>query len=267
MDLEKTVAEHYESAGTAERIIAQAQRGADDPDRLSVADLSAYDEMHIGGRRATEYLLAALGPTPGMRVLDIGSGIGGPARVAADLYGVHVTGIDLTPGFREVAQTLSAAVGIGEDVNFVTGNALAMPFGEAMFDAAYMVHAGMNIRDKAAVYGEASRVLKQGAVFGVYDVMAGDNAPALTYPVPWAQGPETSFLIRPQEVTGLLRDAGFQIIAQEDRSEAGLEALMKLQQHESFKARGDGYARKIANLVLNIQEGRCAPWQILARRV
>src|SRR5690606_33691687 len=106
----------------------------------------AVDEFHIGGAEATAALLDQLDIGPDTRVLDIGSGIGGPARTIAERTGARVTGVDLTPDFVETARSLTETVGLSAD--FVVGSALDLPFADAAFDLATLIHVGMNIPDK-----------------------------------------------------------------------------------------------------------------------
>jgi len=266
MTIETTVIGHYSREGLAERILNEARQAAPDPARLTTADLAIHDDMHVGGRKATAHLMTQLGLKPGMKVLDVGSGIGGPARFIAENSDVHVTGIDLTPGYKEVSEALSEATGLSERTEFVTGSALAMPFADGAFDAAYIIHVGMNISDKSGLYREVHRVLKKGALFGVYDVMAIQDNPALQFPLPWAETPDTSFVITPQRVSGLLETSGFEIVSSEDLSEFGLVALEKLLAHASLKTRQDEFRHKIGNLVSGIETGLCSPWQIISRR-
>jgi len=129
-----------------------------------------------------------------------------------------VVGIDLTDEFCRVAAVLADRVGLGERVEYRQGNALAMPFADASFDAAYTQHVAMNIEDKAALYAEVARVLKPGARFGIYDLLQGEGGEVL-FPVPWARDASISFLVRPAELRTLLQAAGFEILALRDTAE------------------------------------------------
>src|SRR3546814_3455016 len=116
-----------------------------------------------------------------MSLLDIGCGLGGAARHFARACGCTVTGVDLTPEYVAVAEALTRMVGQADRVAFRAGSALDLPFEAASFDAATLLHVGMNIPDKDRLCAEAARVLKPGGVFGVYDGMrVGDGA--LTFP-------------------------------------------------------------------------------------
>ena len=139
--------------------------------------------MHIGGRKATEHLIDLLSIRPGMNLLELGSGIGGPARTIASKKQVHITGIDLTPEYKEIASQLSALVGLTNRNEFLTANATNLPFEAEQFDICYMIHVGMNIFDKLAVYKNTHRVLKQGGVFGIYDII-GEQDKVKEFPMP-----------------------------------------------------------------------------------
>jgi SAM-dependent methyltransferase len=154
-------------------------------------------------------------------VLDIGSGLGGPARTVAEVTGAQVTGVDLTPAFCATATDLSEWTGFGARSEFVVGDATALSFPDGHFDAAFTVHVAMNVADKPAMYREAHRVLRPGARFVVYDVVAGAGGP-VHYPVPWARDESTSFLVGAAELLRLLTDAGFTVIEQSDSSAASL---------------------------------------------
>ena len=136
---------------------------------------------------------------PSSHVLDLGSGLGGPARTLAELTGCTVTGIDLTPEFCEVATALSEWTGLSDRTRFQVGDATATGLPDAAVDAAMTVHVAMNIPDKAALYAEAFRVLRPGGRFVVYDVLQGEGGD-VQYPVPWANDPSTSFLATPEDM-------------------------------------------------------------------
>ncbi|MCT2579689.1 MULTISPECIES: methyltransferase domain-containing protein [unclassified Mesorhizobium] len=170
--------------------------------------LSPVDEFHIGGRAATAELAAQLALTAGDRLLDIGCGLGGPARQIAAHYGCQVTGIDLTRDYVEAGNVLSGWLHLKERVSLQQGDALALPFADASFTAAYMLHVGMNIADKSALFSEVARVLRAGARVGVYDVMR-TGAGELSYPLPWASTAETNAIAAPGQYRDTLSAAGF----------------------------------------------------------
>ena len=220
MSLEQEVATHYTGLERT-RVILDALRAAGkDPDRLSVDDLAPVDEFHIRGRQATVELGQALDLRAGQHVLDVGSGIGGASRYFASTYGIHVTGIDLTPEYCRLATRFARSTGLADRLDYRSGSALAMPFEDATFDAAYTQHVAMNIADKPALYAEVARVLKPGAAFGIYDVLQGPGGEDY-YPTPWANDTSTSFLATPDELRRLLETAGFRVESWRDTTAAG----------------------------------------------
>lgn len=213
------VASHYVSGGDLAGAIAESlRRAGKDIDKLTTADLGTVDEFHIRGRPATLELARALNIDARSHVLDIGSGLGGPARTLAESYGCHVTGIDLTQAFCDAAATLSNWVGLGDRLTFRQGDATSLPFADATFDAAMTIHVAMNIARKDLVYAEAKRVLKPGGRFAIYDIVAGEGGDVL-FPVPWAREPSISHLATPDAMRTLLTDAGFKILDVQDSTE------------------------------------------------
>jgi len=174
--------------------------------------LAGVDEFHLGGRVATERLVQSLQIRPGCRVLDVGSGIGGPARAVASLVpDVGVTGIDLTPEFVAIARTLTDQVGMADRVHFELGDAQRLTIGDEAVDFVTLIHVGMNIADKGALFAEFARVLKPGGRVGVYDIMRTGTGP-LTYPVPWASHEAMSFVATPDEYVEWLNQAGLRVV-------------------------------------------------------
>jgi ubiquinone/menaquinone biosynthesis C-methylase UbiE len=181
--IEQDVARHYTHGGLERAILDGLNAMGRAGDRVQPEDLAAIDELHIGGHRATGDLAGQLGLKAGMALLDLGSGIGGPARFFAREYGCRVTGVDLTPEYVQVADSLTRMVGLSGLAGFRVGSATQLPFDAASFDVATLLHVGMNIEDKDRLATEVARVLRSGGVFAVYDVMRtgpGD----LDFPVP-----------------------------------------------------------------------------------
>jgi ubiquinone/menaquinone biosynthesis C-methylase UbiE len=258
------VASHYAGGGDLASTIAESLREAGkDIDKLGTADLATVDEFHIRGRKATLELAHSLGLVASSHVLDIGSGLGGPARTVAETYGCRVTGIDLTPAFCDAASTLSGWVGLDDRVAFRQGDATSLPFDEAEFDAAMTIHVAMNIAAKDRMYAEARRVLKPGGRFAVYDVLQGEGGEVL-FPVPWAREPSISYLATPDAMESLLASAGFRTLAVNDSTEESLgwfEAMaarmaqaMPAVTFQSFL--GDDFPTMARNQVSNLRDRR-----------
>jgi ubiquinone/menaquinone biosynthesis C-methylase UbiE len=246
------------------------------PQSVTADELGPVDEFHIGGRQATEELMQQLDLAKDVRVLDVGSGLGGAARFVAGRYGSRVTGVDLTAEYVETARTLSEWTGLGERLRFHHGSALDTPFADAEFDRAYMLHVGMNIPDKQALFREVSRVLAAGGLFAVYDVMKTGDAP-LAFPVPWAATPEISSLATPDAYKAALRASRFEIVVERNRRAFAIEFFKMLRARMAqtggppplglHLVMGSDSATKIGNMVANIEQGSIAPVELIARRV
>lgn len=213
---------HY--AGSSD-LTAQIRQGLSaagkNVERLSTRDLAAVDEFHIRGRQATLELAERMELAPESHVLDIGSGLGGPARTLAETYRCRVTGIDLTRGFCDAAAEISAWLGLSGKLRFVHGDATELPFEPDSFDAAMTIHVAMNIPAKHALYASAKRSLKPGRIFAVYDVLKGEGGSVL-FPVPWAREPSISHLATPNEMRRLLAEAGFDVVDEIDSTDRSL---------------------------------------------
>lgn len=268
------VAAHYAGDGSlAERILGSLQRGGKDIGTLTTADLAPVDEFHIRGSKATLELAGQMKLDAASRVLDIGSGLGGPARTLAEAYGCHVTGIDLTQAFCDAAQAFSERLGLDGKTAFRQGDATDLPFEDDSFDAAMTIHVAMNIAAKDRLYREARRVVKPGGIFAVYDVLQGEGGEVL-FPVPWAREPAMSHLAMPDEMTGLLGDAGFAILDVQDSTEESVswfEAIAARMAEPGVTAIssqvlfGEDFAAMVANQVRNLSERRIRTVSFICR--
>ncbi|MDH3234127.1 MAG: methyltransferase domain-containing protein [Alphaproteobacteria bacterium] len=275
MSTETTVALHYTHGGLEDAIRAALTAAGKDPANLAPGDLAPVDEFHVGGHEATEHFAKTLKIAPGMKLLDIGCGIGGAARHFAATAGAQVCGIDLTEEYVAVATSLANCVGLSEQVAFRQASALDIPFDADTFDGATMLHVGMNIADKARLFAEAARVVKPGGQMGIYDIMRTGEG-ALEFPVPWAADETTSFLATAGDYRAALAAAGFEVIAEENRRDFAVAFFDKL----SARMRKTGgppplglhilmgaeAPAKIANMVRNITVGLMAPVEIVARK-
>ncbi len=272
-NIESAVAQHYGDADLLARILKGLEAAGIDLNRLRPDDLAPVDEFHIGGRKATEFAVAKMSLRADAHVLDIGCGIGGAARYMAAQIGCRVSGVDLTPEYIDVAKTLTDRTGLADKVTFEAANALAMPFEDKTFDAALTFHVAMNIRDRAALYGEIARVMKPGATFCAYDVMK-KNGEDLIFPVPWAQSADTSHLTTPDEMRALLEGAGFTVLDVEDRTDFAREFFKQRLADEAdgppplgiHLIMGASAPEKIKNTLINLEAGRIGPVQMIASR-
>jgi ubiquinone/menaquinone biosynthesis C-methylase UbiE len=210
MKPEIQVASHYTRGKLEEAILAGVRAAGKDSGTLTAADLAPLDEFHVGGLEATQFLAKAMRLRPGMRLLDVGCGIGGPARYFAGEQKCVVSGIDLTEEFVSTAQSLTKLAGLDGQAEFHRASALELPFEAGSFDGAYMIHVGMNLPDKLSVFREVARVLKPAARFTIFDLMFAKKEP-LRFPVPWAMTEETSFVSDVPAYRTALEQAGFSV--------------------------------------------------------
>jgi ubiquinone/menaquinone biosynthesis C-methylase UbiE len=274
MDTEARVAGHYAQGGGLEAAILRALADAGkDLERLTPEDLAPLEELHTGGRQATIDLAARMDLRPGIHLLDVGCGIGGSARHLARAHGCRVTGIDLTEQYVAVAEALTRRVGLEGAISFRRGSALALPFADTSFDGAYMLHVGMNVPDKGALFASVRRVLRPGSVFAVYDIMRLKPG-VLDFPLPWASAPEASFVEEPAAYRQALEVAGFAVEAERERREFGLAALRAtlealarsgLPALGTHLLMGEEFPRKIANLAAALERGAVGPVEVIAR--
>jgi len=192
-DLLDVVHDHYRAPGLIERLKAALAVLGPEDQPLTPEQLRALDQFHTRGLAATAELAVLAGITADMSVLDVGSGVGGPARLLAATYGCRVTGVDLSEAFVDAARYLTERTGQSGQVSFETASALDLPFDDGHFDVALLQHVAMNIADRARLYREIRRILKSGGRFATFDVVLHDGEPH--YPVPWARTPATSFLL------------------------------------------------------------------------
>ncbi|HEX6441568.1 MAG TPA: class I SAM-dependent methyltransferase [Stellaceae bacterium] len=212
MSAANPVARHYGSGGIADRVIAALHKAKGPDAPPTPENLAPFDHFHGRGVVATEELAARLLLQPSEKLLDIGSGIGGPARWFAAKFGVQVTGVDLTPEFCAAARALNEMTGLANRVTIIEGSALALPVPDDAFDAACSQNVIMNIADKRQFYREAFRALRPGGRLALSNLCTGPKGEPY-FPVPWATTRDTSFLAPPEEMRADLLAAGFEIVS------------------------------------------------------
>jgi SAM-dependent methyltransferase len=195
-----------------ETIEDEIRRKGIDPTQVTVDELAPVDNYHWHRLAGTLALARVAEIDAADRVLDVGGGIGGPARQLAQRYGCRVTVLDLTDEYCAVGRTLTAWTRLEDRVSFVCANALAMPFPDASFDVVWTQHASMNIADKQGLYRQMARVVRVGGRLAFFDVLAGPNQP-IHFPVPWASDPSFNFLLTPEETRTLIAKSGFREVA------------------------------------------------------
>lgn len=275
MSNDNAVSEHYLHGDLVNAIQAALAVLGKTVDSVTVEDLAPVDEFHIGGRLATENLLSQLNFSEQDHILDVGCGLGGASRYVANKYNSYVTGIDLTQEYIDTGSALCRWVNLDKRVTLHQGSALSMPFEDETFDGGYMLHVGMNIDDKDLLFREIYRVLRQGASFGVYDIMRNKEG-ELTYPVPWASESTISRLATSKQYTQALKNAGFEVSKENNRRDFALNFYKNLRAkieanggppplglHTLMKA---STPVKVNNMVKGITADYIAPVEIIVQK-
>jgi ubiquinone/menaquinone biosynthesis C-methylase UbiE len=268
------VERHYAREGILDSILSALRQMGKDVTSLTPADLAPVDAFHIRGRAATVELAQRAALTPGLRVLDVGCGLGGTARYLAAEHGCRVTGVDLTKEYVDVARALAGLVGLEGSVEFRQASALDLPFDDGAFDLVWTEHVQMNIEDKRAFYAEIARVLVPRGRLVFHDVIQGGGGPS-HFPVPWADEPSISFLASPDLLRQILDDLGFTILDWEDRSRESLDwfarAVERLKRSGPpplglHLLMGPTALAKAENIVRNLAEDRIVVVQAVAEK-
>ena len=273
MSIETNVASYYTRGRLEDSILQALSKAGKDLAQLTHGDLAAFDEFHVGGREATQELAAQMELRPGLRLLDAGSGVGGPARYFAAEHGCLVTGIDLTEEFVSVARSLTRRTKLDHVAEFRHGSALAMPFENATFDRAYTIHVCMNIPDKPGLFKEVRRVLKPGGLFAIFDLMRIGEGP-IRYPVPWAPTEETSFVSHVSDYRDVLSAVGFHVTGERRRGAFALEFMQRMMARMAqggppvlglHLLMGEQTKLLLSNVQSMIQEGILEPVELIAQ--
>jgi SAM-dependent methyltransferase len=274
MNNASSIATHW-AAGDVYAIIVDAlQKAGKDLGNLKVDDLSAVDHFHARGLPATIELADALAIRPQDHLVDIGCGIGGPARYLAQRFGCRISGVDITPPYVEAGNKLTALVRMQQQVRIELGDGQRLPYADAQFDGGYAQHVTMNVPDRAKFYDEAFRVLKPGAFFALTEHGLGPNGSPY-HPVPWSSDGSGEYLVTPEATRALLRAAGFTAIEMKDTGPKYLAGYRKAIEREQqgqmpilgvHLLLGELAAEKTRNAARNIDEGRTHPIQVICRR-
>jgi 2-polyprenyl-3-methyl-5-hydroxy-6-metoxy-1,4-benzoquinol methylase len=210
------------------------------PGQATASDLHGMDMLHMGGLAATDTLADMAGIRPGRQVLDVGSGVGGPARRMAHQYGARVWGVELGESIHQTAVALTTLVGLQDQVQFERASALALPFPDGQFDVVVMQHVAMQVAEKDQLFAECVRVLNGSGVLALHEIFAGEGGPAL-FPLAWATDPAMSSLETLGECEKRLARLGLEAGEFLDRSEEGRQyhlANMEAMQHALAQAQG-----------------------------
>ena len=268
------VENHYSRGDLYQAILAALTVAGEDVTNLVPGDLDPVEHFHGRGVAATADLAASLDLSPGDEILDIGSGVGGPARYIARSHGCRVVGIDLTAEFCDTARRLSELVGLSDKVHFEQASATDLPFEDGRFHAAYSQNVSMNIADKGTMFSEAHRVLRPGGAFALAELALGDGGPVI-YPTPWSADGVHSHLLTEVQTVEALGEAGFEVVSVTDNGPAMAEFFQAQRDAVArhgppklgpFILMGEQAKEKGRNTARNMAEGRTRAIEILCRR-
>jgi SAM-dependent methyltransferase len=274
MSHENAIADHWGKGDVYALIVSALETTSTSLDALTVQDLAPVDHFHARGLPATVELGDRLPIQAHHHILDIGCGLGGPARYFAQRFHCKVSGVDITQPFVEAANKLTALLGMEDQVTIEHGNGHHLPYADGVFDGAYTQHVTMNVADRAQFFAEAYRVLKPGAFFALTEHGLGPTGHPY-YPLPWSEDGRGAYLVSPSETRTLLEAAGFVDIVVED---TGVKYLAAYKQVVALAAQGalpplgahmlmgESGPQKTRNAARNIEEGRTHPVQVVCRK-
>jgi SAM-dependent methyltransferase len=256
-----SLATHYSASDIEARIVAGLRAAGLNPaQRLSPEELGGLDHFHTGGLRASRELLKLARIRARDRVLDIGAGLAGSARMLASVTGCRVECVEMSPDYCVGAVLLNRLTGLEDHINVVEGSALDLLYPDRSFDVVWIQNVGMNIEDKRRLYGEIARVLKPGGRYAFQEMAAG-SVETSYFPLPWASDPSDSFLVTPEEMNSLLAECGLVAELFEDTSDVHLSrsianATPAAQGQLGLAVFVDNLAEKASNARRSLEEGQ-----------
>jgi len=271
---EKAIADHWARGDVYALIVSALGKMSKSLDALTLEDLAPVDHFHARGLAATVELADRLPIKARQHIVDIGCGLGGPARYMAKRFQCKVSGVDITQPFVEAANRLTALLGMENQVTIQHGDGHRLPYGDALFDGGYTQHVTMNVADRRMFFAEAHRVLKKGAFFALTEHGLGPKGDP-HYPLPWSADGSGAYLVRPAETRALLEAAGFEDIVLEDTGTkyvAGYKTTIEKAEKGVLPPlgihilTGETALQKTRNAARNIEEGRTQPIQVICRK-
>jgi SAM-dependent methyltransferase len=207
--IRSAVEQHYGPIG----LVAKLRHVLDGAKKAGVPitreSLAPLDQFHARGSELTLELAERAGVNGKMKILDVGSGLGGPSRQLANKYGATVVGVDLTKEFVDTATYLAGLLGMEGQVSYQRGDATSLPFPDGTFDLAWTQNVSQNIPEKSKLFAELFRVVKRGGLVAGYDLYSYSGGPRPTFPSFWGRDSAVSFVITPQEAKQFIRATGF----------------------------------------------------------
>ena len=268
------IANHWGKGDVYGLILSALNKMSKPLDGLTLEDLAPVDHFHARGLPATVELADHLPIKAGQRILDIGCGLGGPARYMANRFQCKVSGLDITEPFVQAANKLTALVQMQDKVQVELGDGQHLPYADSAFDGAYTQHVTMNVADRPRFFAETYRVLKPGAFFALTEHGLGPKGEP-HHPVPWSADGTGAYLVTPSETQSLLQQSGFEAVVIEDTGTRYLEgyriAIDRAEKGELpplgiHLLMGETALQKTRNAARNVEEGRTHPIQLVCRK-
>ena len=267
-----SITNHYGGEGMVERVLSALSDEGMDLANLDWKNLTSFDQFHTRGLPATREQARLAAPAAGANVVDLGCGVGGPARCLVAEYGCHVTGIDLTPEYIKLAELLGAGCQMSAQLLFKVADALKTPFKNEVFDLAWSQNVSMNVEDKHKFYGETERILKPGGRLITSDIVAG-SCTEIQWPLPWARETSISFVAAEEDMRDAMESVGFRIIEWRDTTEEAVSVFQQPNQKQRRGKLGVGliagpdFPERSANLANGLAAGVFKSVLILAEKV
>lgn len=263
-NFKNSVIYQYTRENIYETIVQRLHEQGVEKNKITREHISSVDEFHIKGAEVSLEMAKEAELSKELKVLDVGCGIGGPARMIADVFGCSVTGVDLTNEFIRTASLLSQLVGLSGKTEFMTADATELPFEDNIFDVVWTQHAQMNIEEKEKLYSEIHRVLKREGRFIYYDIFSSEKED-LKFPLPWADDSSISFLIKLNDFGRLMKETGFKELLRKERTSDSIdffETVFENNKKEGSPKIGlnifmtEQTSLKLSNLLNNLSENK-----------
>jgi len=263
LNYEEAINAQYGQSDLGKKILAILEGEGLDTARLTQDILAPIEELHLRGRSATIELAKEVGLNESMSVLDIGCGIGGPARTLASEFGCQVIGLELCEEYCHATEIINDRVGLSNKIEIRQGNALNMPFDNAIFDIVFIQHVLMNIENKKRLLSQTRRILRPKGRLALNTVCTGSITP-IHFPVIWANNPDINFLLTPKELRQLISNSGFKELSWKDDTKKILEGIERVRSKSRSKIPRpinlslivSDPSTKWRNIVRNLKEGR-----------
>lgn len=272
--MKKAIADQWGRGDVYGLIVSALNKMSKPLESLTIEDLAPVDHFHARGLPATIELADRLPIKAGQHILDIGCGLGGPARYMANRFQCKVSGLDITEPFVVAANKLTALLRMESTVRIELGDGQRLPYPDSHFDGAYTQHVTMNVADRRKFFAEAYRVLKPGAFFALTEHGLGPKGNP-HHPVPWSADGSGAYLVTPSETRAILEKTGFEGIVVEDTGSkyaAGYRIAIEKAEKGALPPlgihilMGETALQKTRNTLRNIEEGRTHPIQLICRK-